>query len=182
VPNLFYRDHKLPLIDYPEKFSKEALGAFFPGIKAYMSHLTPEKLVEDAQFYLNHLKDLGPVKLIGFCFGGGHAVRTAARYPELVSHVVSLHAGNLASEDAHAPIHYLKDVKASLYFGHADHDSSMPQPMIEKFEVELKRVQPHSISKKFKDALHGFTMVDLPAYHQQAHKQSMKETIDFFKT
>jgi carboxymethylenebutenolidase len=182
VPNLFYRDHKLPLIDYPQNFTKEALGAFFPGIKSYMSHLTPQKLVEDAHFYLNHLKDLGPVKLIGFCFGGGHAVRTAAKYPDLVSHVVSLHAGNLASEDALAPVNYLSGVRASLYFGHADHDSSMPLPMIDKFEKELKRNQPNSISKIFKDAHHGFTMTDLPAHHAGAHKQAMKEAIEFFKT
>jgi carboxymethylenebutenolidase len=181
VPNLFYREHALPLTDYPETFSKNELGAFFLVLKDYMARLTPQKLLEDAHFYLGHLKEHGPVRIIGFCFGGGHGVRTAATYPETVSHVVSLHGGQLASEAESAPIRYLNNVKASLYFGHADHDSSMPLPMIQQLETELRKLPIKSVSKIFKDAHHGFTMVDLPAYNREASVESLKEAVQFFK-
>lgn len=189
MPNLFYRNHPLPLTDYPEVFTKDQLGSFFPEIKNYMNYLTPELLLEDARFYLDQLQgntlveSKKGVKIIGFCFGGGHGIRTAATYPEEISHVSSLHGGQLAVDDDHSPIKYLSHLKAKLFFGHADHDSSMPRPMIEKLEQELGRNQHLEFTSKiFTHAHHGFTMMDLPAYVREASEESIQQTIDFFNT
>lgn len=189
LPNLFYRDHGLPLTDYPGTFTKEELGQLFPQLKTYMNHLTPDLLLEDARFYLDHLKrhpfveGSTSVRIIGFCFGGGHGIRTAAKFGTEISHVACLHGGQLANEDAHSPIKHLSQVKAKLFFGHADHDSSMPRPLIAKLEQELNR-HKHLIftSKIFTDAHHGYTMMDLPAYVREASTQAMEQTIGFFKT
>ena len=187
VPNLFYRDHAAPFYNYPEKFDRAELSEnLFPTVSPWMSKLQPELLLRDAEKYLNHILGHPKVKghkvgIVGYCFGGGHAVRTAATYPERVQSVVSLHGGKLCTDDERSPHIYLKEVKAQLYFGHADHDQSMPLPAIQKLDAELKFQGNNYFSEIYSGAHHGFTQKDLPSYAEEASEKSFEKTMNLFR-
>jgi carboxymethylenebutenolidase len=174
VPNLFYRDQALPMFDYPKIIDEQRLTKLiFPTLTPWMQRLTPDALLEDASVYVNHLS---PVAVVGYCMGGAHAVRTAAKFTEIKG-VVSLHAGRLADDHPKAAIHFIKDLNAKLYFGHADHDQSMTLPQILKFEAELKKRKKNFVSEIYSGAEHGWTQTDLPAYHYDASEKAFKKTM-----
>ena len=159
LPNVFYRISKIPV---PTTNLQELIAT-----------LTPDLMLKDAEAYLNfiahHEKSFHEkVALVGYCFGGGYAVRTAARFPDQISVVASFHGGNLASDDPSSPHLLLSQVKAELYFAHADHDKSMPPEQIERLESALEENQNEFISEIYPNALHGFTMRDRPAFNQEA--------------
>src|SRR5207253_920635 len=69
--------------------------------------------------------------------GGALALRTAAACPDDIAAAVSLHGGNLFTAGEDSPHRVLPDVRAQLYFGHADQDPSMPAEAIAGFEASL---------------------------------------------
>jgi carboxymethylenebutenolidase len=174
LPNLFYRQGKIPVLHgLKDKMGPEDMGKLTPPLGELIPSLTPEMLLKDAADYLNTLSHHefaqgGKVALVGYCFGGAHAVRTAAAYPEKISLVASFHGGNLASDKPNSPHLLLSKVKAELYFAHADKDKSMPAEQIERLESALEENQNEFVSEIYPGANHGFTMRDLPAYHQEA--------------
>lgn len=174
LPNLFYRNGKVPVLNgLKEKMSPEDMGKLTPPLSELIPSLTADMLINDAKFYLEEITNHnlamdGKVALVGYCFGGGHALRTAASYPEKISVVASFHGGNLASDKPNSPHLVLNKIKAELYFAHADQDKSMNSEQIEKLESALEENQNEFVSEIYPGAGHGFTMRDLPAYHQEA--------------
>jgi carboxymethylenebutenolidase len=174
LPNLFYRQAKIPVLHgLKDKMSPEDMGKLTPPLGELIPSLTPEMLLKDAEHYLktlthHELAREGKVALIGYCFGGGHALRTAAYFTDKISLVASFHGGNLASDKPNSPHLLLSQVKAELYFAHADKDKSMPAEQIERLESALEENQNEFVSEIYPAALHGFTMSDLPAYNQEA--------------
>lgn len=174
LPNLFYRQSKIPVLHgLKEKMTPEDMGKLTPPLSELIPTLTADMLLQDADSYLSILTHHeialeGKIALVGYCFGGGHAVRTAAQFPEKISTVASFHAGNLASDKPNSPHLLLSKVKAELYFAHADKDKSMPIEQIEKLESTLEENQIEFVSEIYPGAHHGFTMGDLPAFNQEA--------------
>src|SRR5258708_32096436 len=104
--------------------------------------LTPEAVERDAKAYVDFLAShsaasAGSIGVVGYCFTGAFAMRTAAAMPDKVAAVASFHGGGLHSEEPTSPHLVLPRIKARLYFGHATNDRSMPQDAIEKFERAL---------------------------------------------
>lgn len=174
LPNLFYRQGKIPVLQgLKDKMTPEDMGKLTPPLGELIPSLTPEILLKDAEYYLttltqHELAQDGKVALVGYCFGGGHAVRTAAHFPDKISLVASFHGGNLATDKPNSPHLLLSQVKAELYFAHADKDKSMPAEQIERLESALEENQNEYVSEIYPGAIHGFTMRDLPAYNQEA--------------
>lgn len=187
LPNLFYRKSKIPVIQgLKEKMAPEDMAKISPLLGELIPALTPELLLKDADTYLNfilqHEKCLeGKVAVVGYCFGGGHAVRTAARFPDIISVVASFHGGNLATEKPNSPHLLLSQVKAELYFAHADQDKSMPAEQIERLESALAENQNEFVSEIYPGALHGFTMRDLPAFNQEASDRHWNNLYSLFE-
>src|SRR5690242_4493749 len=100
APNLFYRDGRAPLIDdLPELMKSGDREKLFGILGPFMSHVTPEGAMRDAEAYLDFLAERdevaeGQVGLTGYCMGGRLALRTAAQFPERVAAAASFHGGN----------------------------------------------------------------------------------------
>lgn len=186
VPNVFYRSKALPAFDYPERdvFTKEEFMGIITEARPMMAELTPDRMIEDAKYYIDHLKSIssGALGVVGYCMGGAHAVRVAAMYPHDIGCVLSFHAGNLAKDDdKKSPHMYLGKIQAPLYFGHADHDTSMPLPMIKTLNAELANHKKDYVSEIYAGAGHGFTQTDLPVYNAEASERSEREIINLMK-
>ena len=119
----------------------------------------------------------GPFGVVGFCFSGGMALRTAAARPDKIAAVASFHGGGLYTEAPTSPHLLLPRIKAELYFGHAVEDRSMPDEAIEKFEQALRAWGGTLRERGLRGRHHGWTVPDSPVYNQpQAEKAFEKLT------
>ena len=180
MPNPFYRTSAVPVFS-PD--IKHGTPERMKRIQELSAPLTPESLEKDLAVYLDYLleqptTDKGMVGVVGFCIGGGIALRAAAVRPDRVGAVASFHGGGLYKEDNPASPHYvLPQVKARLYFGHAVEDSSMNAEAIAGFVKALEAWGGRYQSEVYEGAHHGWTVADNPNYnHPQAERAYAKLT------
>ena len=168
MPNVFYRTGKPPLFAFPfvpgEARSLERLAEL-------SSPLTAQAMERDAIAYLDFLSSLGSVRsggmaVVGYCFTGAMALRTAAARPDHIATAVSFHGGRLVTDAATSPHLVLPRVKARLYFGHACNDGSMPAEAIARLDTALTTWGGVYQSEVYEGARHGWTVPDSPAYNQ----------------
>lgn len=167
-PNVFYRFGPPPVFDdVPFDFTNPTTLERF-GILT--SPLVGEAFAADARAYVAtldaHGAAPGPIAVIGHCFTGGLALRTAAALPDRIGLAVSFHGGGLyATENPNSPHLEIPKIKARLYFGHATNDGSMPAEAIKSLEQELANWGGKFESDMY-NAPHGWTVPDNPSFNQ----------------
>lgn len=179
MPNVFYRTGKPPMFDFPPNFAEERTQKRLEEIRG---PLTPEAIDRDASTYVDFLAQQegvrqGPIGVVGYCFTGAMALRTAAIRPDKIAAAASFHGGGLYTDKPTSPHLVLTRVKARLYFGHAIEDRSMPQQAIEKLNEALKSWRGKYENEVYQGAHHGWTTLDAPVYNQpQAERAFAKLT------
>jgi carboxymethylenebutenolidase len=179
MPNVFYRTGKPPLFDFKFTPGEERTQKRLAELSG---PLTPEAMERDATAYVHFLEEnefvrRGPLGLVGYCFTGAMALRTAAACSQQVTAAASFHGGRLFVDGPASPHLVLPRVKARLYFGHAVEDRSMPAESIEKLNEVLKGWGGKYESEIYDGAYHGWTVPDSPAYnHAQAERAFQKLT------
>jgi carboxymethylenebutenolidase len=168
MPNVFYRTARPPLFDFPRRMGDERTMKRFAEL---MGPLGPEPMELDAGDYVDFLAaqssvSEGPMGVVGYCFTGAMAVRTAAVRPDKIVAAASFHGGALYTETPASPHLALPRVKARLYFGHAVDDHSMPAEAIEKLSQTLDTWGGSYESEVYDGAHHGWTVPDGKPYHQ----------------
>jgi len=183
MPNLFYRHGKLPLFDFEFKFGEERtmklLGALF-------GSLTGAMMEKDAPLYvealLNRNDVLGEkIAVVGYCFTGAMALRTAAVVPDKVAAAASFHGGRLVSDDEDSPHTRIPQVKAELYFGHAVEDQTATPEQIAKLEDTLKAWGGQFQSEMYEGALHGWTMPGRDVFNEKQAERHYEKMLDLLK-
>jgi carboxymethylenebutenolidase len=169
LPNVFYRTGRPPLFDFPRNMEEERTRKRFAELT---SPLTPEAVERDAAAYVDFLAGHAAVRpgalgVVGYCFTGGMALRTAATRPDRVLAAASFHGGGLATDAPTSPHLVLPRVSARLYFGHAVEDRSMPAEAIEKLDQALAAWGGRYESEVYEGARHGWTVPDSAAYHPE---------------
>jgi carboxymethylenebutenolidase len=185
MPNPFYRTSRPPVFSFPRKPGDPAT---MKRIQELSAPLTPEALKKDLQVYLDALTSQpttakGKIGAVGFCIGGGIALRAAAIRPDLVGAVASFHGGGLYTheDDPRSPHKVLPEVKARLYFGHATDDRSMDSNAIAHFEEALRRWGGGFESETYEGAHHGWTVPDNPAYKQVQAERAWEKMTRLFR-
>jgi carboxymethylenebutenolidase len=185
LPNVFYRTGKPPLFDFKLDFSEPRTQKRLAELSG---PLTPEAVQRDVSEYVNFLTsnefvERGPFGVVGYCFTGAMALRAAAACPSEIAAAASFHGGRLATDDPASPHRLLPQIKATLYFGHAEQDRSMPAEAIEKLNEALKGWGGKYGSEVYEGARHGWTVPDSQAYnHAQAERAFDKLTQLFAET
>jgi carboxymethylenebutenolidase len=182
MPNVFYRTTKPPVIDITIGMGDERTMKRFGELRA---PLTPEAVERDGKAYVNFLAGHDAVSgksigLVGYCFTGAFAMRTAAAVPDKVAAVASFHGGGLYTDEPTSPHLVLPRIKARLYFGHATKDRSMPQEAIEKFDRALAAWGGKYQSEVYEGAFHGWTVADAPVYNQPQAQRAFEKLTELF--
>jgi len=183
MPNPFYRTARSPVMA-PE--IKHGSPEFMKRIQDLTAPLTPKGLERDMCLYLDYLTSrpttaIGKVGVVGYCIGGGMALRAAAVHPDRVGAMASFHGGGLyKTNDQTSPHMVLSQVKARLYFGHASEDKSMTAEDIASFEKELEQWGGEYESETY-NARHGWTVPDNPAYNQAEAERAYRKMVELFK-
>jgi len=107
--------------------------------------------------------------------GGRVGWRIAAAHPDRVVALGSFHAGGLVTDAPSSPHLSAGDLKAELYFGHADQDRSMTVEQIEVLERALDDAGARYRSELYEGARHGYTMADTAAYDEAACERHFTE-------
>jgi len=180
MPNIFYRSDALPIMPPGEPDTKD------PATLRRLSHLlaavNADQMRRDGASYAEFLEALpqvegGKVAVVGYCFTGQFALRTAAAAPDRIAAAASFHGGHLVTEAPDSPHAELPQVKAALYFGHAVEDQSMPPAAIEKLDDALKGWGGAYESEIYEGARHGWSVPGRPVYD---HKQSERHFTKLF--
>lgn len=74
----------------------------------------------------------------------------------------------------------LPNVKARLYFAHADKDNSMPEAAIHKLDTALAAWGGHYESELYTGAAHGWTHPDGAVYNQEAAERAFGKLTALF--
>ena len=182
MPNPFYRTSKAPVMA-PE--IKHGGPEFVKRMQELIAPLTPKGLEQDLAVYLDYLiaqptTGTGKVGAVGYCIGGGIALRAAAVRPDRVGAVASFHGGGLyKAGDPASPHMVLPRVKARLYVGHASEDNSMTAGDIANFENALKKWGGKYESETY-PARHGWTVADNPVYNQTEAERAYGKENELF--
>jgi carboxymethylenebutenolidase len=180
MPNVFYRAGRPPMIDFDWRADKERAKRRFAEL---MDPLTPDAMERDAGDYVDFLVAQEavreePMGVVGYCFTGAMAVRTAAVRPDKIVAAASFHGGRLYTDTLASPHLALPRVKARLYFGHAVEDRGMPAEAIEKLDRALEDWGGEYESEVYDGAYHSWTVPDSPVYNQPQAERAYNKLTD----
>lgn len=180
APNVFYRAGRAPVISLDGLDDPDKRGALFQQIMPLMKDLTKERVLSDAEAYLDKLQQLapGPVALTGYCLGGRLGWQIAAAYPQRVAALGAFHTGGLVSEGPDSLHLIAGEISAELYFGFADNDHSMTAESIATLEKALDQAGASYVAEVYEGAEHGYTMSDTPAYNEAAAERHFGALFD----
>jgi carboxymethylenebutenolidase len=183
APNLFYRAGRVPVLPFPDMTQEDARADFFTKVRPLMGELTPERLAADGAAYLDELAKVsdGPVALTGYWLGVRVGMRIAAAHPDRVAALGGFHGGGLVTDDPNSPHRVVDQLRAELYFGHADNDQSNSAEQIAALDTALDDAGVPHRSEVYEGAAHGYTMSDTPAWNEQASERHFTALFDLLE-
>jgi len=183
MPNIFFRTGRPPVFAQPFDPKTEYTMKRLPELRA---SLPPAAMESDGSAYADFLAKQPAVGsrlfgIVGFCFAGAMALRTAAARPDKIGAAASFHGGGLFSDAPDSPYTVLPRVKAQLYFGHAVEDRSMTREAIEKLEAALAAWGGKFESETYEGCLHGWTTLDSPVYNAEGAARAFQKLTALFR-
>ncbi len=183
TPNIYYRTGKPPFFQGPVDFTNPQTMAHF---RSLTSSLGSDAMAGDGRAYLDFLAAQpgvrrGSMAVVGFCFTGQFALRVAAAEPGRIAAAASFHGGRLVVDGDASPHLLIPRVKARLYFGHAENDTSMPAEAIAKLEAALTAWGGTWDSQVYQGARHGWMVHGRDVYHAEQAQRGFGKLFDLLR-
>jgi carboxymethylenebutenolidase len=177
APNALYRAGRAPVLPMPDFTDPENRAGFMQSVRPIIEQLTPDAISRDGEAYLDFLSTTatGPVGITGYCMGARVGWRIAAAYPDRVSALGGFHGGGLVTDAANSPHRSAGQLKAEVYFGHADQDANMNPEQIGTLNDALDKAGVPHRAEVYEGALHGYTMSDTAVYNEAACERHFTE-------
>jgi carboxymethylenebutenolidase len=181
LPDLYYRSAPFVPLNGTTAFSDAAERQ---RLMTIMKEVTAPRVLADARALLEAIgddpaADTTRVGTVGYCMGGGVAIRVAGAFPDRVRAAASYHGGRLATDAPDSPHVTAANATAQLYVGYAEHDASFPEDQRARLETALAAAGvPHTIEKYH--AAHGFAIADTPAYDKIADERHWATLLALF--
>jgi len=182
MPNVFHRYSRMT----PDGFEPANQDEMHKALQALFTTLTPQNMVDDGKAYVDFLLAQKGVKkekvgVVGYCFTGQMAVRTAAAVPDHVAAAASFHGGFLVTPAPDSPHKILGPIKARLYFGHAVEDSTATPEQVAALEAALRDWQGAFQSEFYEGARHGWTVPGRDVYNELQAERAFEKLVELFE-
>jgi carboxymethylenebutenolidase len=179
LPNLY---HRLGVVELPE-LPPEASRA---RSLEMMATLAISAVMEDGDGLLafadrDPAASPGRAGCIGYCMSGQYAVNFAARHPERIGAVASIHAIKLVTDQDDSPHLALQRATAELYFGCAEYDDWAPLEMVQALEQASKAYGPTTEVEVYEGAHHGFATPGNSAYDRSCAERHWERLFSLFR-
>jgi carboxymethylenebutenolidase len=177
APNAFYRAGQAPVLPMPDFTDPDNRAGFMQSVRPLIEQLTPERVAQDGEAYLGFLsaEAPGPVGITGYCMGVRIGWRIAAAQPDRVAALGGFHGAGLVTDAPDSPHRSAGQLKAEVYFGHADQDANMTPEQIGVLDEALDEAGVPHRSELYEGALHGYTMSDTAVYNEAACERHFSE-------
>ncbi len=182
MPNPFYRVSRVPVYHDPFKFGEEKTTARMGEVRP---SVTAAGAAREAPAFIDFLLALkqmkGQVGTVGYCMGGGLAMRTAASVPGSVAACVTFHGSQLASNEPDSPHTLAPKIKARMHLGFAIEDRTMPPEAVEKLKAALDAGGVTYDSEVYAGAKHGWCVKDHTVYNEAQAERAWANMVSLFK-
>jgi carboxymethylenebutenolidase len=180
APNIFYRAGRAPIWPDVNLADPDARADFMENVMPITSSLTPPRIIADGGAYLGKLAELSESKvgITGYCMGGRHGWQIAASYPERVAALGGFHTGGMVTDGEDSPHLRAPEVKATVYWGHADNDHGMTPESIATLNAAMDAAGISYTTEVYAGAAHGYTMADQGAYNEAASERHFDALFD----
>jgi carboxymethylenebutenolidase len=182
MPNVLYRYGKPPFdsnFKWGEPESMKLINALFQSLTGAMMELDAPHYVK-ALLAQPHISG-GKVAVVGYCYTGAMALRTAAVCADGIAAAASFHGGQLVTGAPDSPHTRIPRVTGELYFAHAIEDQSMPPEAIETLNATLKGWGGAYQSEVYEGARHGWTVPGRDVYDEKQAERHYQKLFDLMQ-
>jgi carboxymethylenebutenolidase len=179
LPNLYYRRTR----DYwLRERTEESMKVMFE----HMHATSIEMVVRDTESMLKFVDaqpeaDAKRIGAVGYCMSGPFVVAAAARFPDRIRCIASIHGANMVTDDADSPHKLAAKLKCESYFGCAEIDKWAPRSDIDILEAALTDAKvPHRI-EWYPKAEHGFVFPLRAVYEKPSAERHWERLFDLFR-
>jgi len=161
LPDLFYR---FGTIRFPFR------SAYTKVVwRAIMAELSNAMVMEDTRALLDFLDGQeavrrGPKACIGYCMSGRIVTTAAGTFADAFSACASLYGVGIVTAKEDSPHFLVKDIKAEMYFGFAETDSTVPAYVIPTLQAELDAHGVNHVLEVHPGTEHGFCFPEREVY------------------
>ncbi len=135
----------------------------------------PEAGVANIRGAIDYLKENGATKIavVGWCFGGGWALRGALNFPEEIDATV-IYYGRLETNPEE-----LKKLNMPVLGIFGEEDQGIPVDQVRRFDTVLDSLGVNSSVHIYPEAGHAFANPSGERYHEEAAKDAWEKTTAF---
>jgi len=178
LPNVFYRTSKPPVL---RSAVQNGRRTHYEAYCRAEGSADPMAMQSDATAYVDFLAKQesvrsGPMGVIGFCFTGAMALRTAAERPDRIAAVASFHGSSLFTDDPASPHTVLPKVKHGFISDTLQRTAPCQRKQSRNLRCARAWNGAHE-SETYSGAHHGWSVPGSPAYNEpQAERAFQKLT------
>lgn len=158
APAMFDRIDRGITVDYTD----------FETGRGYMRRLEWPDVIHDVNAAIAAVADVGPVGLVGYCWGGTVAHVAAAECDLAAS--VSYYGASIVN-------HLDKKPKCPIMYHFGEQDKSIPPEAIEK----IRAAHPEGVFHVYPGADHGFNCDDRPMFDAAAADLARERSLEFLR-
>jgi len=165
LPNLYYRKTR--------EFTMTRDDEGFARMRAMMAHLDNGLAADDTAALLAFVDgepqaDASRIGAVGYCMSGPFVIAAAARFPERIRCIASIHGANMVTERDDSPHRLIRQVRCETYVACAEIDKYAEKPVIERFEAAMKAGGTPYRLEWYPGAQHGFVFPQRAGIYDKA--------------
>jgi carboxymethylenebutenolidase len=165
LPNLYYRTAYEPF----DQATVAAGGAERDRFKGMIASIDGSRVMADTGAILAMLDADGQVRrgphaAVGYCMGGGYALRAAGAFPDRFGVAASFHGGSLATDTPDSPHRVAPRIRARVYVGVAEHDPTCPPDQQARLGRALTEAGVTHTIEVYPGTKHGFAVTGHHAF------------------